>query len=732
VPRPAIRLFGARQNNLTGFDLEIPLGEMVVVTGVSGSGKSSLAFDTLYAEGQRRYIESFSTDARQFLERMDRPAVDRIEGIPPAVAIDQTDPIRSSRSTVGTMTEINDYMKLLYTRIGRLHCGGCGAEVTRDTPETISAALARQAAGTRLVVTFRHEAPGAWRWKQIAAELGRLGFGRIYVDGRAVAVGEMDPTARPSGPYEVVIDRLVWGPDERQRLIDSLEQALAYGSGRATVHVGDTGESLPFSTGRHCASCDRHYREPVASLFSFNNPLGACETCQGFGRVIEIDMQKVIPDPGLSLEGGAIKPWTTRAYAQEARDLHLYCRRKKIPMTRPFHLLTEEQQRGIIDGDRKVGDWYGVRGFFRWLETRTYKMHIRVLLSRYRGYAVCASCGGARVKPEALWYRVGGLDIARVYAMPIGAAADFFERLDLTPFEQEAAGLLLREIRSRLRYLVEVGLEYLTLDRQSRTLSGGEVQRVNLTTAVGSSLVNTLYVLDEPSIGLHPRDNLRLIRILDGLKTMGNTVLVVEHEPEVMRHADRIIDLGPGAGAAGGRIVFNGTYREALASPVSLTGKYLSGRATIPIPRRRRRVSPDRGVRLVGATCNNIKDLDVEIPLVALVCLTGVSGSGKSTLLEILHDTIRETGRGWGAGAAPVGDEARPVVRQTHGARQIRNVEMVDQAPIGRTPRANPVTYLKAFDPIRALFASLPASRERGLSPGSFSFNSPGGRCEVC
>jgi len=734
MPRPVIRIIGARQNNLKGLDLELPVGKLLVVTGPSGSGKSSLAFDTLYAEGQRRYIESFSAYARQFLERMDRPAVDRIEGIPPAVAIEQTDPVRSSRSTVGTMTEINDYMKLLFTRAGRLHCRSCGKEVVQDTPGTIAQGLAGLEPGTRLVITFRHTAPRGWSWEKIRRELAAVGFTRVLLDGRVTSTEDLDGASRPPAAFDVVIDRLVWKPEERPRLVDSLEQALAYGSGRAAVLFPDTGESLPFSAGRHCAGCDLRYQDPSPALFSFNNPIGACVTCQGFGRVIQIDMQKVIPDPRKSLAAGAIKPWTTESYAEEARDLARFCRARRIPMDVPFAALKDRQRREIIEG---VGDWYGVRGFFKWLETRTYRMHIRVLLSRYRGYAICGDCKGARLKPESLQYRIGGLDIARIYALPVDRAVRFFDDLPLTPFERSATEMLTREIRARLRYLAEVGLGYLTLDRQSRTLSGGEVQRVNLTTALGSSLVNTLYVLDEPSIGLHPRDNRRLIRILSELKDLGNTVLVVEHEPDVMRAADLIIDMGPGAGEAGGRIVFCGSSDAAMRAPKSLTGRYLSGEMFIPVPRRRA-VDPGSGLRLVGATCHNIRDLDLEIPLHALVCVTGVSGSGKSTLVQqILHDTITSTAASGGASATdpdeqPLGDEERAVVRELHGLNQINGCVMVDQSPIGRTPRANPVTYLKAFDPIRALYASLRVARERGMGPGAFSFNAPAGRCEVC
>src|SRR5688572_16990847 len=738
MPAQTIQISGARQHNLENLHVEVPGEKLVGITGLSGSGKSSLAFDTLYAEGQRRYVESFSTYARQFLDRMDRPAADHIEGIPPAVAIDQTDPIRSSRSTVGTMTEIADHMKLLYTRAGVLHCSGCGEPVVSDTPEAIASRLPAWPDGALVAITFRHAAPRGWSWGRLGPELTRSGFGRVLLEGRVVALDDLEEKAEPPRDVEIVVDRLRWGSDPPSRLVDSLEQAMSFGGGRVVVHRLDTGERHPFSSGRHCARCDVAYRDPVPSLFSFNNPLGACSECQGFGRTIRIDLRKVIPDPERTLSGGAIKPWTTESYAEEARDLARFCRARHIPMDVPFARLSAEHRRLILEGE---GSWYGVAGFFDWLERRKYKMHIRVLLSRYRGYVLCGTCRGARLKPEALQYRLGGLTIAAVYALPVDRAAAFFEALEPEGIAARACAALLREIRARLRYLVDVGLGYLTLDRASRTLSGGEVQRVNLTTALGSSLVNTLYVLDEPSIGLHPRDNRRLIRILEGLRSLGNTVVVVEHEPDVMRAADRIIDLGPGAGEAGGQVVFNGTYREALASHDSVTGRYLSGRSAIPTPARRRRVDPGSGLRLRGATCHNVRDLDVDIPLHALVCLTGVSGSGKSTLLDsILHDSIRALASGRPEAHAdpsvpvpdPAHEEERATVRSLEGARQLGGCVMMDQSPIGRTPRANPVTYLKAFDPIRALYAATAAARERGFTAGTFSFNAPGGRCEVC
>ncbi len=811
VSGACIRVIGARQNNLKGFDLEIPRGELVVVTGVSGSGKSSLAFDTLYAEGQRRYVESFSTYARQFLDRMDRPAADRIEGIPPAIAIDQTDPVRSSRSTVGTMTEINDYLKVLMSRIARLHCRACGNEVAADTPATIAdriAALGQgfggegdhgedvHREGPRLAITFMHTPPRGWRWGRIGQELAGLGFGRVWHDGSVKALDAMNSdSVKAPRAVEVVVDRIAWRPEERSRVIDSLEQALGYGGGRLTVHLVDQGTSLRFSAGRHCAACDIEYKAPTPALFSFNNPIGACATCHGFGRVIEIDMAKVIPDAGKTLEEGAIKPWTTQAFRGEAKDLAALCKRRGIPMDVPFERLDVTQRRLIIDGAKP---WYGVRGFFDWLDSKSYKMHIRVLLSRYRGYTVCPDCRGARLIPDALLYRIGGMNLPGIWALPVADAARRFAELRLSDFDARAAEMLTRAIRSRLNYLVEVGLGYLTLDRQSRTLSGGEVQRVNLTTALGSSLVNTLYVLDEPSIGLHPRDNRRLIGILEGLRDLGNTVVVVEHEPDVMRASDRIIDLGPGAGAKGGEVVVDAPYRDVIRHPASLTGRYLSGALSIPGPARRKVVQPEDGLRLRGARCHNIADLDLDIPLRALVCVTGVSGSGKSTLVDtILHAAIvagqktlaahDRSAPEAGAPAAGVsaegvgrpearspkadgeklegdrpeagvgrsevdgerpdadpeprdrapeagveGDDPKANVGSLSGLEKISGCVMVDQSPIGRTPRANPVTYLKAFDAVRALLASTAAARRAGLAPGAFSFNSSGGRCEAC
>ncbi len=761
-PRSAtsIRVTGARQHNLRGIDLEIPAGSLVAVTGVSGSGKSSLAFDTLYAEGQRRYVESLSAYARQFLDRMDRPRVDRIEGIPPAIAIDQTDPIRTSRSTVGTMTEINDYMKLLFARVGRLHCRNCGRRVERESPAAIRDRLLEEAPRARAEITFDLPLSQGASWRSTREDLARQGFHRILTLSGSVRTEEL--TAAPEGArIEVLVDRLELSPESSRRVAESIEQAFRYGGGRARVRL-EGGQSIEVSGTLHCAACDIEYREASPGLFSFNTPLGACEACKGFGRIIRTDLSKVIPDQSKSVAGGAVKPWQTGAYRDAQRELLAACRKHGIPTHLPFRTLEEKHRRLIVEGD---GDFYGILGFFRWLESRTYRMHIRVLLSRYRAYVVCPSCRGTRLKQEALLYRINGLDMARIYALPVEDAARFFDEPGLTPAEVQAAGLLLPEIRSRLRYLVEVGLGYLTLDRQSRTLSGGEVQRVNLTTALGSTLVNMLYVLDEPSIGLHPRDNRRLVRILKGLRELGNTVVVVEHEPEVMREADQLIDLGPGPGALGGRIVYQGDWAGLLRSEGSLTGSYLSGDRSIPVPSQRRRADPASRIEISGARCHNLRGVDVEFPLGLLTCVTGVSGSGKSTLIqEILHEALkaagplgrrgsrgRRAGGGWrlrgedvdpasmrapeGPGGAEDEPESLPLSRRFEEIRVRGRLEeclLVDQTSIGRTPRSNPATYLKAFDPIRRAFAATPEARELGLSASEFSFNSGSGRCVSC
>ncbi len=581
-----IRVRGARQNNLRALDLDIPLRQLVVVTGVSGSGKSSLVFDTVYAEGQRRYVETFSPYARQFLDRMDKPQVDRIEGIPPAIAIDQTNPVRTSRSTVGTMTELNDHLKLLYARAARLHCRGCGRPVRRDTPDSIAGELRERAAASgdpRLVLTFPVEVPKNFTEEEVLALLAQQGYTRVH--------------ARAPGLLEIVQDRLRAAAVDRSRLLEAVEAALRVGRGRVNVHVEQpspqpsparAGEGVwRFSADLHCADCDIHYRDPTPSLFSFNSPLGACDTCRGFGRVIGVDYGLVVPDTAKTLRGGAIRPWQTESYRECQDDLEKFARKRGIPLDVPWRELTAEQRRWVIDGEgpweKKV--WYGAKRFFAWLETKSYKMHIRVLLSKYRSYTACADCGGARLKPEALLWRLGapgdgqpGLNIHDLMLLPVERVSGFFAALALPAPLDEAADLLLGEIRARLDFLVRVGLGYLTLDRQSRTLSGGEVQRINLTTALGTSLTNTLFVLDEPSIGLHPRDMRRVIEVMQRLRDNGNSLLVVEHDPQIMLAADRIVDLGPGPGEHGGRIVFNGTPAELAGGADTLTAAYLSGR----------------------------------------------------------------------------------------------------------------------------------------------------------
>jgi len=706
-----IRIRGARQHNLKNLDLDIPLNRIMVITGLSGSGKSSLAFDTLYAEGQRRYVETFSPYARQFMERMDRPQVDRIENIPPAIAIDRKDPVRTSRSTVGTMTELTDYVKLLYARVGLLHCRTCGNPVVPETPEHVWKAIEGVAEGSEMVITFPASTKGSDA-DQLSKDLGRMGFSRIYERGE---VRPMESWAGEN-PMHVVADHMIFKRADRKRIVDSLEQAFRFGSGRIDLWIPPE-QHLAFSSRLDCPTCDITYRSPLPNLFSFNSPVGACETCRGFGKTIQVDLNLIIPNPSLSLEQGAIKPFGGIKEGRfEFKDLKIFCRSRKIAMDVPFRDLAESQQKAIIEGSR---DYYGIKGFFKWLEGRTYKMHVRVYLSRYRSTVTCPDCRGTRFKPETLLYRVGGITIGELYSMSVGRAAAFLDSLRVSS-RDKASLLILDEVRSRLRYLQEVGLDYLTLDRQSRTLSGGEVQRVALTSALGSSLVNTLYVLDEPSIGLHPRDNHRLIRILKGLRDLENTVVVVEHDPEIIGQSDFMLDLGPGAGEAGGGIMYFGPTAGVTDS---ITGQYLRGKKSISVPEKRRQAN--RWITVKGASANNLKSLDVRIPLGLFVCLTGVSGSGKSTLAEeILYRVIKRI-------------KGDPQDEPGHyasisGTEAIEDVLLVDQKPIGRSPRANPLTYLKAMEPIRQLLAGTEAAREKGMRPRHFSFNVADGRCPTC
>jgi len=709
----AIHIEGARQHNLKGFDCAIPLNRITVITGVSGSGKSSLAFDTLYAEGQRRYIETFSPYARQFMDRMDKPQVDRIEGIPPAIAIEQGSPVKTSRSTVGTITELTDFTKLLFARIGELHCRACSRKVLRDTPDTIGEALFREPHGSPIIIAFPC-AKADLDPALVRQELMREGFSRI-LEGDEIM--DIEASGLEAPLIQVVVDRLVLAPEEKARVIDSVEQALRYGHGHVLVAIKGS-RFLRFSSHLHCPYCDIHYRDPVPNLFSFNSPLGACGTCRGFGRIIDIDLDKVIPNPRVPLESGAIRPWDTDSH--EHHKLMRFCSREGIPVDVPFSALSEEHREMIIDGGRR---FFGIRGFFKWLEGKSYKMHVRVFLSRYRGYFTCPDCQGTRFKPEALLYRIKGLTIAEIYSLSIDRAFQFFTEIADGPLD-DASRMLAGEITSRLRYLNGVGLSYLTLNRQSRTLSGGEVERVSLTKALGSSLVNTLYVLDEPSVGLHPRDSNRLVTLLRELSEQ-NTVVVVEHDPEIIAGCDHLLDLGPGAGAAGGNVVYSGPLADIHTSRDSVTIDYLTGRSQIPVPATRRRPDPHNSIRIKGCREHNLKNIDITIPLGLMVCVTGVSGSGKSTLAgEIIYKGIRQE-KGYTV-------ESPGAFDSMEGTDLIDNVILIDQSPIGKTPRANPLTYIGAFDPIRKLLAKTPLARERGYTPGAFSFNVPGGRCETC
>lgn len=768
-----ITIRGARTHNLKGIDVEIPHNALTVVSGVSGSGKSSLAFDTVYAEGQRRYVESLSAYARQFLERIEKPDVDHIDGLAPAIAIKQKNQTRNPRSTVATSTEIYDYLRLLYARCGTVTCLHCGGIVKTDTVDEIVASLFRLPEGTRVYALFpieraeiklepmqaasteAQQTEPAKPKKAVAkksakptrpeptldltdtlkdrlTELRRRGYNRLFQNGNTVEFSTPESLLELdfSKPIFVLIDRLALSAEIRARLVDAIETGYRESGEIRFLTAPREGEGEPrtlrFSAAFECTTCHRAYREPEPRLFSFNNPYGACPRCQGFGNTIDFDPNLIIPDKSKTLAQGAIAPWTTAKYRPHQSEMLRAAKAAGIPADLPWYDLSPEQQNFLYDGGP---GFLGIRGFFAALEQKKYKLHVRVFLSKYRGYATCPDCRGQRLRAEARAVLINDKNICEVSALTVTAARDFFDSLHLTPSQAEIAGKIFEEVRQRIHFLDQVGLDYLTLDRLSSTLSGGESQRIQLATSLGSRLVGALYVLDEPSIGLHTRDTARLIHIMEELRDLGNTILVVEHDPDVIRSADRLMDLGPGAGELGGQLLASGTVAEVTHNPNSITGKYLSGRASIAVPKHRREPGRDR-IKLTGARIHNLRGVDVEIPLNMLVCVTGVSGSGKSTLVhQVLYRALVQS-----LGQESTGDSIDPtqLYRELSGVQHLNDVVLVDQSPIGRTPRSNPVTYIKAFDDVRALFAAQPDAKRRGLTAGHFSFNVPGGRCDVC
>ena len=781
-PNDAITIRGARTHNLKSIDVDIPHNALTVVSGVSGSGKSSLAFDTVYAEGQRRYVESLSAYARQFLERIEKPDVDYMDGLAPAIAIKQKNQTRNPRSTVATATEIYDYLRLLYARCGTVTCLHCGGVVRHDTVDEIVASLLALPVGVRAYALFPivaveikfeplqpattevpPEPPKPAKksaskksakstssmsglssltdtLKDRLTELRRRGYNRLYQAGKIVEFSTPESLLELdfSQPIFVLIDRLAISPEIRSRIVDAIETGYRE-SGEVQFHMVPRADepaqnenaAKRYSAAFECSTCHRAYREPEPRLFSFNNPYGACPRCQGFGNTIDFDPNLILPDRSRTLAQGAIAPWTTPKYRPFHGEMIRFAKSAAIPTDVPWYDLDPPQQELLWEGR---GTYPGIRGFFAALDCKKYKLHVRVFLSKYRGYALCPDCRGQRLRAEARAVLIQSHDgpaknICEVSALTITAAQAFFDNLQLSPSHMEIAGKVLEEVRQRIRFLHEVGLDYLTLDRLSSTLSGGESQRIQLATSLGSRLVGALYVLDEPSIGLHTRDTAKLIRILHSLRDLGNTILVVEHDPDVIRSADYLLDLGPGAGELGGQLLAAGTVAEVTANPRSITGKYLSGRLTIPVPRLRREPGREQ-LRLTGARIHNLRGVDVDIPLNLLCCVTGVSGSGKSTLIhQVLYRALMQSlNREPGAGEP----EPTHLFRALSGTQHLNDVVLVDQSPIGRTPRSNPVTYIKAFDEIRSLFSSQPDAKRRGFTAGSFSFNVPGGRCDVC
>jgi excinuclease ABC subunit A len=711
---------GAKEHNLKNISFELPRNKLIVFTGVSGSGKSSLVFDTIYAEGQRRYVESLSSYARQFLERMNKPDVELIQGISPAVAIEQKSGSRNPRSTVGTTTEIYDYLRLLFARIGKTICFQCGKEVKKASTGTVIDWLEKQPEETKFYLTFPLHVHEGTTVKQEIELLKRRGFFRIFFNKNLHDINVEDITPKKKDEIRVVIDRFKIIKDElRNRLADAIEVTFKEGDNRLVLINSDTGEQTEFNKFYEC--CGIRYEEPEPRFFSFNNPFGACPVCQGFSKTIGIDMNLVVPNPNLTIADGAIAPWRSAKYGVHLRDLVKCAKQFNIPLNVPYKDLSAEQIEKIHKG---FDGFIGIDRFFEKLESKTYKMHIRVLLSRYRGYSTCRACKGSRLRREALQVKIDGHSIHDIVQLQIEKVLLFFQELKLSEYDSLVGDRILKEIIKRLTFLNNVGIGYLTLDRLSNSLSGGEAQRINLATSLGSSLVGTLYVLDEPSIGLHPRDNSKLINILKNLRDIGNSVLVVEHDHEMMKQADLLVDMGPKAGIHGGEIVALGTFDEVVKTKESLTGKYLSGKIKIPLPSKRNK-KITKEIKLIGASENNLKNIDVKIPLNKFVVITGVSGSGKSTLVhDILYGGLAKY---FGMAPLKVGK-----FNEIKGSEYIDEVEIVDQSPIGKSPRSNPISYIKTYELIRELFASTHQARARGYKPGFFSFNVPGGRCETC
>jgi excinuclease ABC subunit A len=720
-----IRIVNARQHNLRGITVELPHRALIVVTGPSGSGKSSLAFDTLYAEGQRRYIESLSTYAKQFLERMPKPLVDSLEGIAPSVAIEQRNPIVSSRSTVGTATEVYDYLRLLWARVGRCFCRVCGAPVRRDTPQSATDDILARANG-RIQICFPLPPVAQLSHATVVENLRALGFIRVLRDGIGYHLDELPAGVdlTRSGELLVVVDRLAADPAAAGRIAEAVGVAFQEGEGIA-VAVGET-ERFRFTRSPACSRCDTPAATVTPALFSFNNPRGACPSCNGFGAVLEYDESLIVPDPGRSLAQGAIDPWTKPRYESRRRILVEFARSLGAPTDKPWQRLKASHRRELLYG--RKGRFVGIFPFLKRLEEKRYQQYIRVFLRQYQLAKTCTDCGGSRLNPDALSVRIADQTVASVSARSVDAIYTWLKALTLSPYERGIAGLILDQLDDRLSFLRDVGLGYLTLERQARTLSGGEAQRIALANALGSHLVDSLYVLDEPSIGLHPRDIDRLLRLLRRLRDAGNTVVVVEHDLAAIQQADFMLELGPGSGEQGGRVVHAGPIASALHS---LTGQYLTGQKRIAVPSARRQAGP-RWLRMRGATLHNLREVDVDIPLGALTAVTGVSGSGKSTLLyEILYRNLEAKLHGGHSAKSHLGEEVGRVTSLT-GWEFLQDVLLVDQSPIGRSPRSNPITYIKAFDEIRELFAAQPLSRQRKYSSATFSFNLPGGRCEAC